>query len=70
MTYRPIEFRVKNADGISCDISIDPESSAIGPEFFLISQDTGEITVTLECLEGLVACATELLDQRDAKQVT
>lgn len=70
MTYRPTEFRVKNADGISCDIRIDPNSSAIGPEFFLISQFTREITVTLECLEGLVACASELRDRRDAKQAT
>lgn len=61
MTYRPTEFEVNNSGGIGCDIYIDPESLLESTMFFKIDQDSEGITVSLECLENLIACANELL---------
>ena len=61
MSYRPTEFQVNNSGGIGCDIRIDPESLAGGTVFFEVDQDSEGITVSLECLENLLACANELL---------
>ena len=61
MTYRPTEFEVNNSGGIGCDIYIDPESLLESTMFFKINQDSEGITVSLECLENLLACANELL---------
>jgi len=61
MTYRPTEFQVNNSGGIQCDIRIDPETIRAGTMFFVIEQDTDSVTVSLECLENLLACANELL---------
>ena len=43
------------------DIYIDPESLLESTMFFKIDQDSEGITVSLECLENLLACANELL---------
>ena len=61
MTYRPTQFEVNNSGGIGCDIYIDPESLLESTMFFKIDQDSEGITVSLECLENLLACANELL---------
>ena len=52
---------MNNSGGIECDISIDPETLDGGTMFFYIEQDSESITVSLECLENLLACANELL---------
>ena len=62
MSYRPTEFEVNNNGGIGCDIRIDPETLAGGTMFFQIEQDSESVTVSLECLENLLACANELLN--------
>lgn len=62
MSYRPTEFEVNNSGGIGCDIRIDPETLAGGTMFFQIEQDSEGVTVSLECLENLLACANELLN--------
>jgi len=61
MSYRPTQFQVNNSGGIECDICMDPETLAGGTVFFHIEQDSESITVSLECLENLLACANELL---------
>ena len=61
MSYRPTAFQVNNSGGIGCDISLDPESLTERTMFFVIEQDAEGITVSLECLENLLACANELL---------
>ena len=61
MTYRPTEFEVNNSGGISCEIYIDPETLRDSTMFFKIDQDSEGITVSLECIENLLACANELL---------
>lgn len=61
MTYRPTEFEVNNSGGIECEIRMDPETLDGGTMFFKIDQDSEGITVSLECLENLLACANELL---------
>ena len=62
MSYRPTEFEVNNNGEIGCDIRIDPETLAGGTMFFQIEQDSESVTVSLECLENLLACANELLN--------
>jgi hypothetical protein len=65
VTYRPTEFQVNNSGGVECDIFIDPETLKPGDvAFFVIQQDAERITVSLECLEHLLACANELLQAR------
>jgi hypothetical protein len=66
MTYRPTEFQVNNSGGIECDISIDPETLAGQPMFFVIQQDSSRITVSLECLEDLLSCARRFMAERRA----
>lgn len=62
MTYRPTEFQVYNSFGIDVDMRIDPESLTDQTMFFQIDQDSEGITVSLECLENILACANELLN--------
>jgi hypothetical protein len=61
VSYRPTEFEVNNSGGIGCDIRIDPETIAGGTMFFQVEQDSESVTVSLECLENLLACANKLL---------
>lgn len=61
MTYRPTEFQVNNSGGIECDIFIDPETLQGKTMYFVVQQNTDRVTVSLECLENLLACANELL---------
>lgn len=63
MKSRPTAFEVDNHGGIACDIRIDPESQVDRPTFFIIDQDASTITVTRECLAGLLACADALTSQ-------
>jgi hypothetical protein len=62
MTYRPTEFQINNSGAIGIDIRIDPESLVEQTMFFQIDQDSEGITVSLECLENILACANELLN--------
>ena len=57
---RPTEMEVSNSSGIAVDIIIDRESLMEEHLFFRIEQDGESITVTLECLRGLVKAATQL----------
>lgn len=52
---------MNNSGGIGCDIRIDPETLAGRTMFFQIEQDSESVTVSLECLENLLACANKLL---------
>ena len=61
MTYRPTEFQVNNSGGVEVDIFIDPETLRNQTIYFILNQDADRVTVSLECLENLLACANELL---------
>ena len=61
---RPREFEVDNGEGIKPDIRIDPETLMNDELFFEVDQDSETITVTLDCLRGLVAAAEELAKTR------
>ena len=61
MTCRPTGFEVNNSGGISCEIYFESETLRDSTMFFNIGQDSECITVSLECLENLLACANEML---------
>ena len=52
---------MNNSGGISCEIYLESETLRDSTMFFNIGQDSECITVSLECLENLLACANEML---------
>ena len=64
LPYKAIEYQVHNNGGFDVDIRLDPENRKDEAVFFVLSQEGDGITVTIDCLHGLLMAADKLLKDK------